>query len=320
MRINKGIKYFLFALTALCVSTASVPVFAGVVDKVIVVVNDEVVTQREFDRQFSFVEERYKERYNGKELEEQLEKARKAFLEQMIDSKVAVSIAKKKKVEIDENELADRIRKIRSYYGSEEEFLKALNEKGTNLTEFERGIREQMLAQKVVEEEITPKIVITPADVRELYEQNKENIVSPRRVKTRAIMIRKTDNARDDKKRLGNAQLALNNNRDFAEVAKKLSEGPYASKGGEIGYIAPGQMLQEIDQTVFSLKKGEVSEVVETNVGYHIFRVEDIEEPKQLELAEVSDFLRNELYKKRFAEELVEWLKEKRKNAYISYK
>ncbi len=322
--ISKKIPVFsLLATAILCVFMASSAVPAAVIDKVIVVVNDEVVTQREFDRMFEPVRQNYEQNFKGEELEKRLTMARKGLLEQLINSKLAISLAKKEKVEIDETELAARIDKIKAFYPDEKEFLKALSDRGTNLTEFERDMREQMLAQKIVEQEVAGKIVITPVEVSDLYEKNKEKMVSPHSVKLRGIMVRRQEGDAEAGKQKA-AKLAAKakkgKGKDFAELAKNESEGPFADRGGDMGYVVKGQMVQEIDDVVFDLKKGQISDVVETQLGYHIFFVEDIQESRPLEFDEVSDFLKNQLYKRKFEAELVKWLEDKRKNAYISYK
>ena len=296
---------------------------AEIVDKVIVVVNEEVITQREFDRAFLPLKKQYEESFKGQELEKRVEGARKGILEQLINSKLAISLAKKQKVKIDEVELQERIDKVKAFYGNEDAFRQALNDKGTNLTEFEREIREQMLAQRLVEQEISSKIVITPGELRDLYGKNKDQLISPKMVKVRGILTRKQEDPKADeeaKKKIKKILAQAKKGKDFSTLAIEESEGPYAKNGGEMGLIAPGQTLKEIDDTVFAMQKGEISDVVETRIGYHIFLVEDTQEAKNLEFEEVSDFLREQLRMKKFKEELVLWLDAKRKDAYISYK
>ena len=295
---------------------------AAVADKVIIVVNDEVITQREFDRAYAQIKNAYEANFKGEELQRRLAGANEGLKEQLINSKLAVSLAKKQDLKIDQDELEARINKIKAFYPTEEEFLKALNDRGTNLTEFEREIKDQMLAQKIVEQEVSANIVITPADVKDLYEKNKEQLVAPKRVKLRGILVRKTTERKDDdsKKMANKLRSKAKKPEDFAVVATESSEGPYAAEGGEMGYVVPGQMLPEIDEVIFNMKTGQVSDVLETDVGYHIFLAEEVEEPRNLAYDEVSDFLREQLFMKRFQEDLVKWLQEKRKNAYISYK
>lgn len=295
---------------------------AEVVDKVLAVVNDEVVTQREFDRIYVPIKEAYESNFQGEELQQRLDAARKGILDQLIDAKLVISMAKKKNVKIDEEELKKRISTIKGYYATEEEFLKALDDKGTNLTEFEKDVKDQMLAQELVNQEVASKITVTPAEIEDIYNKNKERLVAPVREKLRSILIRKGEgvDTAAAKKKADDILVEIKNGADFATVATQKSEGPYAPEGGEMGYVAPGQMIKEIDDVVFNMKPGEVSPVIDTAIGYHIFKVEDRQEARPMELAEVEEFLRAQIYRKKFEEAIVKWIEEKKKNAYISYK
>ncbi|MFH1411078.1 MAG: peptidylprolyl isomerase [Candidatus Omnitrophota bacterium] len=322
---------------------------ALVVDKVLVVVNDEVITQREFDRAFISIKKNIESRYSGVELDEQLDAAEENVLDELIKTKLAVSVAKKEKLEIDEAEVKRRVGTLRSYYKDEGDFLRSLSDKGTNLTELEKDIRDQMLAQKVIERDIASKIVIQPAEIKELYDKNAEKLMSPPKIKVRGIMVRKSDGQqqaaikeediktsvasgmKDDfvagilnratmKKSIEEIHNELKQGRDFATMAVEYSDGPYAKRGGDMGYISSGQVLKEIDDVVFNMKKGEVSDIVETKIGYHVFTVEDIQPEKPLEFSEVNGFLREQLYMRKFNTDLAKWFDEKKQNAYIEYK
>ena len=177
-----------------------------------------------------------------------------------------------------------------------------------------------MLAQKLVEQEISAKIVITPDEIKKLYTKNKEKFVAPHKVKALGIMIRKTRDSEKDKMKIIAIKDELEHGKDFSEVAKEKSEGPYAKEGGNMGYVSQGQVLEEMESAIFDLKEGELSDIVETHIGYHIFKVEEIQQPRILDFTEVSDYLKEQLYMKKFEENLGEWLKEKRENAYIAYK
>ena len=296
---------------------------ADVVDKVLVVVNDEVITQGEFDRIYLQMRRVLESNFSGEELEKQLKQARNDIMEQLINSKLVISLAKNENIEVDEDELQARVEKIRAYYPTEEDFLQALNEKGTTLSEFKRELKDQMLAQELVEKEVASKIVITPGEMRNLYEKNKDQLISRKSVKLRTITFNRGESEAEDLAQKQKAERTLSDLRsgaDFAEVATQRSEDGYAASGGDMGYLSPGETLREIDEVVFRLDEGDFSGIVETQIGYHIFKVEDIKTPRQLEFNEVSDFLRQQLHMKKFQEKIVEWLEEKRKNAYISYK
>lgn len=321
MNCVRRLKVLFFAMIGVSLALSSINSHAAVVDKVLVVVNDEVVTQREFDRLYIPIKKEYEASFEGEDLKEKLETVKKGLLEQMVSSKLVVSLAKQAKVQIDEEKFQSDMDKIKSYYASEDEFLQSLSAKGTNLTEFERELREQALAQKLVEKEVASKIVISPGETRDLYEKNKDKLLAPERVRVRGIMIRKRTGSEDDsRKKIDEVLKELNSGKDFASLAIERSEGPYASDGGDMGYIIAGNMLPEIDEAVFSLKEGGLSGVVETPIGYHIFLVEEIQKERPLKYEEVSDFLKEQIYMRKFSENLYKWIEEKRKNAYISYK
>jgi len=292
-------------------------------DRILIVVNDEVVTQREFDRVFIPIKKNIELKFSGLELEAKLKEAEDGVKDHLINAKLATSLAKKKKIAIDEEELKRRIETIKkTYYPSEQEFLMALNDRGTNMSEFEKEIREQMLAQKLIQDEVSSTIVVTPGEIKEFYDEKIDELIAPKQVMVRTIMIRKQEERSDadSKKKMEKVRKKVKKTDDFSSLAMEVSEGPYAENGGDMGYIAVGQTVPEIDSVIFALKPEEVSEIVETPIGYHIFVVQEIKESRTLELAEVDEFLREQIFMKRFQEGLVKYLAEKRKEAYISYK
>ncbi|MDD5634623.1 MAG: SurA N-terminal domain-containing protein, partial [Candidatus Omnitrophica bacterium] len=211
--------------------------FGEMVDKVIVVVNNEVITQKEFDRIYGPIKSGYEASFKGKELETKLQEAKKGLLEQLIDAKIIIGEAKKSDIKIDEKDVKERIDKIKAYYVSEEEFLQALSSKGSTLTEVEKDVKEQLLGQKYVERELVSKIMITPAETKELYEKNKEKLISPEKVKVRGIMIRKKEgeDVKVEKAKIKELQDELKSGKDFAELARTKSEGPYVDQSGDMG-------------------------------------------------------------------------------------
>lgn len=325
-------RFFIKSLAVILVLALSVPVGGGtearaaVADKVIIVINDEVVTQAEFDRAFDQRKRYLEANFKGEELRRRLETTPSMLRDQLINAKLVVSLAKKQNIQIDQAELETAMNEIKGGFKTEGEFQQALNKRGTNMTEFEREIRDQMLARKLIEEEVTSKIIITPAELRDLFEKNKEAIVAPKRIKLRGITVKKTaDRSNAESEKIANKLYSkARKSKDFEKIAKESSEGPYAAEGGDMGYVEQGQGLPpSIEAVVFKMKTGEVSEVMESEMGYHVFLAEEVEEPRSLGALgfdEVSELLRERLFMEKYQEDMVKWLEEKRKNAYISYK
>jgi peptidyl-prolyl cis-trans isomerase SurA len=98
--------------------------------------------------------------------------------------------------------------------------------------------------------------------------------------------------------------------KDFAALAKEHSEGPAAAEGGDIGEVSPGDMQPEFAKAVAGLNPGQVSEVVTTGDGYHVLKVEKREGEAHTPIAEVSDAIREKLYRENLEDRYDRWLKQ----------
>ena len=131
------------------------------------------------------------------------------------------------------------------------------------------------------------------------------------RVRVRHILVKTLPEAKEIKKR-------LNRGEDFIKLAKKYSISPSRERGGDLGYIERGKVGKEIERVAFSLKRrGEVSDIVKTNFGYHIIRLEDRKKPHQRTFSEVKEEIRSFLREKKMREVLTAHLKKLREGSKI---
>ncbi len=142
------------------------------------------------------------------------------------------------------------------------------------------------------------EVKVTDEEVKEYYEENMDSYKEPKKVRARHILFRLKPNAteKEEKKVKEKAEKVLKmarEGKDFAELAKKYSEGPTKSTGGDLGYFSKGKMVKPFEEAAFKLKKGEVSDLVRTQFGYHIIKVEDIKEARTKPLEEVKDKIRD---------------------------
>ncbi len=138
------------------------------------------------------------------------------------------------------------------------------------------------------------KVDITDKEIRGYYEYNIDMFAEPKQVKARHILFKLSPDAEEAKekevRKRANAVLEeARQGKDFAELAKKHSEGPSRSDGGDLGYFSEGQMEKSFEDAAFNLKIGEVSDLVRTRFGYHIIKVEDIKEKRGKPLEEVRE-------------------------------
>jgi peptidyl-prolyl cis-trans isomerase D len=139
-----------------------------------------------------------------------------------------------------------------------------------------------------------PKVQISSDDIKRYYDQRKESFKIPKQVRAREILIRvdpqSTPDRIEERRKKAEEILAMaKKTKDFAALAKQYSESETASKGGELGWLQRGNIDELFEKPLFSLKAGEVSELVKGPNGFYIFKAEEIKEEKQKTFEEVKD-------------------------------
>ena len=160
-------------------------------------------------------------------------------------------------------------------------------------------------------------------EARKFYEDNKSQFQRKEQVRARHILIKVPSDAADKKWEEAFSKIekiraeAVADDADFAKIAKKRSEGPSAKRGGDLGYFGKGQMVPEFENTVFGLDKGEVSEPVKTQFGWHIIKLIDKREAGPVPFDKVSDRLTMKLKNEAIQNSVQELVAELRKDAEI---
>ena len=137
-------------------------------------------------------------------------------------------------------------------------------------------------------------VKVTEKEIQSFYEYNNEAYSQPKQVKARHILFKLGEKAlKETEEKVKKAAEAIlkkaREGEDFVKLAAAHSEGPSKSKGGDLGYFKKGQMTPPFEEAAFKLKKGEISDLVRTQFGYHIIKVEDIKEARTQSLEEVRD-------------------------------
>lgn len=320
-------KRIFFSIKVIC--AAAVCLFAPahyaypvVVDKIVCVVNGEAITQREVAQYLYPIYAEYQKEYTGKNLEEKMIEAEDIVINQLIEDKLILSEAKKEGVQAGNDEVDARIREIiKQRFGSEEKFREVLAIQNISLSEMKEALMNDIIKAKIIRMKAGGKVIITPSEVRRYYDEHINEFVEHETTEALNILVRKKDtqddNARESIKKI---KALLDAGEDFEAIAKKYSEGPNAKGGGRLGLIAKGEMIKEIDEAIFALEPGQVSEIVETPIGYHIFKVTKKLPAMSKSFDSAKDEITETIYKKKIQRNLAKWIKELKENAYISIK
>lgn len=315
----KNFKIFLFLVLFIADSVCGE---AQVVNKVVAVVNNEVITQQDVDRLLAVLYAQYVHSYDQDELLEKMEQLKKDILNQIVEDKLVLSRAKELDIKVRDSEIEGKMEQVKSGFPSEDLFYKTLEIQGITVANLKDRYRDQLMMEKVVDSEIKSKISVLPSEISEYYEDHRSEFRKEPRYKTRHILIKAEDDVAFDlaKVEIEEVYDRLLKGADFAELARQYSQGPNRDKGGDMGYIRLGEMLKEIDNTIVLLKPGEFSGPVRSEIGYHILKLEDMESPGYFTLEEAQNNIKLMLFRTKFKERLDEWVAGLKLKAYISIK
>lgn len=318
--INKALKFLI--LLAVSCQLSVICCFSATLDKVIVVVNGETITQSELDAACQVMRQKLETKFTGNALTKELEKGRKEILNRMIEEKLILSAAKKKKIEVDDKEVEEKMQDVKSRFGSEDKFYEILKDEGVSVNELKQNYADQIRVARMVEVEVRKKILVTPADIAEYYKVHKKEFREPEQVRLKNILIKPGENLSDDEA-LALAEKVLGflkAGESFDELALKYSKGPNADMGGDLGFARRGQMLKQIEDVTFELNAGDLSGVIKTGLGYHIFKVEEKRPERVKEPSEVKDEIEKVIFAEKGKKQYDSWIEQLKKDSFISFR
>src|SRR6185369_5002759 len=197
----------------------------------------------------------------------------------MIGYRLMIQEAKARKIVVSDADVDAQVAQIRAQFPSDAQFQQALTAQRTTLEAVRSDARDGMSADKLVESEIAGKVAVKPEAVTDFYQKNQDKFQQGPRVRASHILIGIPQGADAATKQQAKAKADallkdLKGGKDFAAAAKENSQDPgSAVNGGDLGFFEQGQMVPPFEQAAFALKPGEMSELVESQFGYHIIKV-----------------------------------------------
>ena len=278
-------------------------------------VNGEEVTRTDFDRLVRNLELGAGQSIPADRRDEILRGA----LDQLITYTVLKQEVRARNISVPEGEVEASLQEMRKQFPDDKEFNKALSERGMTAERLRADARIDMAINKMVEDEVALQPEATDGQVREFYDKNPDKFRQDEAVRASHILIRadpKADAATRQKARARAEDLArqAKGGADFAELARKHSADGSAAAGGDLNYLMPGQTVAPFDRAVFSMEPGQISDVVETEFGFHVIKVTDKRAASIVPFEQVSPRIRaylTEEARQERAQNFIESLKKK---------
>jgi peptidyl-prolyl cis-trans isomerase C len=299
-------------------------------NNVVASVNGEKITTQELDQNVEAMKAGLEQQGlifegdQGKEFEQML---RRDVLNQMIDQKLILQEAEKRGLLPTDKEVAGEIEQLKKQLGSEGEFKKFLAANGVNEPKLNDLVKQQLALNKLQEQIASGVSRPSGEEIKNYYEQNKDQFSTPEQRQVRHILIGVGDysngkNRTEMEAKVLALQVAekLRSGADFAELAKQYSDDPGSKdNGGEYPPFSRGSgFVKEFEDAAFNLKEGEfTAEPVKTAFGYHIIRLDKVIPAKVQSLAEVKDDIAERIRQEAVSKKMDDFMQELRDKAKI---
>ncbi|MEA2080735.1 MAG: peptidylprolyl isomerase [Pseudomonadota bacterium] len=214
-----------------------------------------------------------------------------------------------------------QLEKMKRGFDTEQAFLFKIKEGGFTEATYREEIRQQRSVQRMVSEGVAATITITDEEISVFYKANIDRMSTPEQVRARHILIKLEADDDDARKaareKIVAVQQALQKGENFALLAKERSEGPSATKGGDLGFFGHGQMVPPFEEAAFALQPGEISDIVETRFGFHIIKLEERHQGHTVPVEEASGQIRQYLKQQQLQATVEKFIEDLRAGAEI---
>jgi peptidyl-prolyl cis-trans isomerase SurA len=324
----------------LLIVLAALPVAAQVVvEEIVARVNDSVISTSDLRRSREEVQQEYQQQY-GAEAAAKFTAKEKDILRDLIDQKLLVQRAKDNGINVD-NEVIKRLDEMRKQMNLEtmEDLEKAASAQGVSYEDFKDNMKNSMLTQQVIGQEVGRHLNIPPTEVAKYYEEHKAEMKTEEAVQLAEILVSTAPPAAEQGKQApeempeaeaarvtaaetkANGLLAeLKKGAKFEDVAKKNSNGPTAAEGGDLGAFKRGALAKELEDKVFVMKAGDISDVIRTKQGFIILKVLQHQPGGIPTLKEAENRIQEVLYYQKLQPALRQFLTKLREESYIDVK
>lgn len=302
--------------------SATIAGAAQVVEAIVIRVGDRVITRTQYAKRLKDAYLEIEQNTPPSQVAARKEEARKALSEDLVSELLIKDRADRLNLSVSQDDIKEALERLKKQYGlsSDKDFNEALLKSGMTRADMEARMRDTILSNKVIGYELRPRDEMSDRELRERYDREKERYRLPERAKLREIVILRPDgavSAEMAQKRANDVAAQARSGADFGKLATESSEAQTKSKGGELGDVARGELLPDLDKAVFNSPSGTIIGPIATKSGWHILKVEQRLPSEVPAFESVKDKLRKDASDETWQRDFKAYIQRLRGDAFI---
>ncbi len=285
---------------------------AEVVDRIVAVVNNDIVTLSELNKAVKpFLEKIEAADYPEEKAKQLTYKVKRDMLDRIIERRLIYQETGRLNLRVSVEEVDQAIERFkRDRNMTQEDLEKALAHDGITFDEYRDRIRKDILRTKVINKVIKAKVVVLDREVEAYYNDHKKAFSGEKKYHLRNILM-------EDRDAIESVRKLLDQGLNFAALAQKYSRASNASEGGDLGVFELETFSEKLKQAITHLKKGAYTDVISTDSGYQIFYLEGFEQSGGKTLEQARDEIVEKLYDRKAEKKMKKWIESLKEKAHI---
>jgi parvulin-like peptidyl-prolyl isomerase len=312
-------KIVLLAVLALTTVTASA---AELLEGIVVRVGDRIITRTQYEKRLREIYADIERNAPPDRRATMREEARTGMVNELISELLIKDRADRLAITVSDAEMRESVGRLKQQYGitTDQQFEESLRTSGLTRAEMEARLRDTLITNKVFGRELRSREQLTDAELRERYNREKDAFRLPERAHLREIVILKPESGSLDEARTRAneiAEAARKAGTDFANLATTMSESGTKDKGGDLGEVAKGDLVADLDKAVFNAQPGAIIGPIETKSAWHVMKVEQRLPSEVPAFESVKDKLRQDASQETFERDYKAYIETLRKDAFV---
>lgn len=288
-------------------------------------INGTPVSAAELEQESKTIMAHYQQQIPPEQLNAMQPEIQKQAIESIINRRLLIDEVERQNIALNSNRVKQEIDAIAARFPSRDAFEDQLKANGISMDQMEKDLGQQIRIDTMIQDHVKAKdIQVNEEEAKGFYEANPDSFKSQEQVRASHILLKVDANSSDDFKSQKRLELAgilgqIEKGADFSQMAQQHSDCPSKQKGGDLGSFGKGSMVKPFEEAVFKMTPGELSDIVETDFGYHIIKLTEKSEAGTVAFNDVKDQIIQHLLGQKQQGEFHNLIQDLRKNADIQY-